>query len=288
MTTHSFFLFLRRNLAPFLRNLLERSAVVRFVGTRLMRLYLRPITEWQGFTVHVDPSDFGVTFELESTGDYEPTTIQFCKDYLKEGMTFIDVGANIGLFSLVASRAVGRGNVYAFEHGEGNFKLLQQNTRENNCSNTRVYRRAVLDRSGTCTLHLGGFNTADHRTYFVSEGRKQEEVVCISIDDFINVQSIQKVDLVKIDVEGVEELVLKGMTKLLDVCPCLIVECWPEQLEAAGTPADRPFKFLHDKGYELSLIDDINGSITPMSYDVIVTESRKRDVANILCRKTSK
>lgn len=267
-----------------LRSMLESSSILRRIGITLMGWYLKPIMQWDGHTVSMNPSDFGVSFELQSTGEYEGASMEECKKNLKPGMVFVDVGANIGLFTLTAARQVGpTGHVYAFEPGKGNCALLRKNIEQNGYKNVTVIEKAVTDKSGTCTLFESEFNPADHRIYEVSKDRKQVTIECIALDDYFKLGAT--IDMVKMDIEGAEELAIKGMERILIDSKTLqlIVECWPSMLTKAGTDPLKLFQSLEQKGFALSVIDDAAKSITPMNAAMAVQKSWDNDVANILC-----
>ncbi len=279
----SAFVKLRRALAPSLRTLLEHSAILRYLGVKAMSSYLKPTVQWDGHTVSVDPTDFGVSFELESTGEYEAKSMEYCKSFLKPGMTFVDVGANVGLFTLTAARQVGpTGKVFSFEPDGGNCGLLKKNIGQNHYANVTAVQKAVTDRSGQCTLFQSGFNTGDHRTYHVSDDRKQVTIECVSLDDYFPAGT--KIDMIKMDIEGSEETALKGMERIInEQRPQLIIECWPSMLKKAGTNPHQMFKSIEDRGYALSLIDDASNTITSLSAEKAVDECIAKEVANILC-----
>src|SRR3989338_8733486 len=164
------FIKLRRTLAPAMRQILEHVGPLRYVGVKMMSLYLKPTVQLDGHTVSVDPVDFGVSFELESTGEYEAASMAYCKSVLKPGMTFVDVGANIGLFSLMAARQVGpTGKVYAFEPGADNCTLLRKNIEQNGYRNVTIVEKAVSEKPGPATRSQPGFNTAAPRFYNLSK-----------------------------------------------------------------------------------------------------------------------
>jgi len=280
------FVKLRRALAPSIRWMLEHSAPLRFVGVNILKLILKPTVQWDGHTVSMDRTDFGVTFELQMSGHYEIASMDYCKKTLKPGMTFVDVGANIGLFSLMAARAVGpTGHVYAFEPDAGNAALLRKNIEQNGYSNVTVIQKAVSDKSGTITLHQSGFNTGDHRTYEVSKGRRQITIDCVSLDDYFPAD--KHIDMLKMDIEGYEETAYKGMKRIVSAHkpPQLIIECWPTMLTLAGTKPEDFFGGIERQGYAMSLVDDANNSITPMSSAAAVRHCWDNEVANILCIK---
>jgi len=281
-----FFVKLRRAIAPVLRYLLEHCGPLRFVGVKLMSLYLKPVVEWDGHTVSVNTTDFGVAFELESTGQYEATSMKCCKNGLKPGMTFVDVGANIGLFSLAAGKVVGQtGRVYAFEPDSGNCALLKRNMEQNGYAKVTIVAKAVSDRSGTCMLFESEFNKGDHRTYEVSKGRKHVTIETVSLDAYFPAGT--RIDMIKMDIEGAEEAALKGMDRIIDENPKLqmIIECWPAGLKENGTDALTMFRSLEQKGFTFTLIDDAEDTVTPFDAKTAVKECWKKSVANILCTK---
>ena len=279
------FIKLRMTLAPAMRQILEHVGPLRYVGVKMMSWYLKPTVQWDGHTVSVDPVDFGVSFELESTGEYEAASMAYCKSVLKPGMTFVDVGANIGLFSLMAARQVGpTGKVYAFEPGADNCTLLRKNIEQNGYRNVTIVEKAVSDKTGTCTLYQSGFNTADHRIYHVSNSRKQVTIGCVALDDYFPTGTT--VDMIKMDIEGAEESGIRGMKRILNENQGVkfIVECWPAILRKVGTDPIQLFQSLEQTGFVFSFIDDATGAITRMANaEMAVMMCVQHKMANILC-----
>ncbi len=199
-------------------------------------------------------------------------------------MVFVDIGANIGLFTLTAARVIGpTGHVYAFEPGNDNCAYLRKNIEQNGYKNVTVIEKAVTDKTGTCTLFQSEFNPADHRIYEAYKDRKKVEIECITLDAYFKEGT--RIDMIKMDIEGSEELAVKGMDRILRTTPNLqlVVECWPSMLTKAGTDPVKLFRSLEEKGFALSVIDDAAKTITPMSAEKAVQKSWDNDVANILC-----
>ncbi len=278
------FIKLRRALAPSLRYLLEHSAPLRYLGVKMMSWFLKPIVQWDGHTVSVDPKDFGVSCELEFTGEYEATTMAYCKKTLKPDMVFVDIGANIGLFTLMAARQVGSaGHIYSFEPDAGNCALLRKNVEQNGYGNVTLIQKAISDRSGTCTLFQSECNMGDHRTYQVSKGRKRVTIECVSLDDYFPVDA--RIDMIKMDIEGAEEAAIRGMDRILNSAhhPQLILEFFPSLLTKAGADPLRLLQSLEQRRFTLSTIDDATGAITELDATSIVRECRLKSVVNVLC-----
>jgi FkbM family methyltransferase len=130
------------------------------------------------------------------------------------GETVVDVGANIGTFALLASRAVGvKGKVVAFEPDSENYALLRDNVARNGCLNVTAERVAVAGQSGRVTLHHaaegGGFHTLHANR--LPGSRSAEEVDALSLKDLFERHGITHCDLLKVDCEGAEYDILLGL-----------------------------------------------------------------------------
>ena len=115
-----------------LRPILEHVGVLRAPALWLLGRRQPDRVELDGCSYQVHPRDFGVTLELHSTGDYEQGTRRCIFEMLKPGMTFVDIGAHVGLFSVPAASCVGpSGRVFAFEPDPSNRQLLEANIESN-------------------------------------------------------------------------------------------------------------------------------------------------------------
>lgn len=152
-------------------------------------------------------------------GTHEPAVREIIREYVKPGYTVIDVGAHIGYYTLLFARMVGEhGLVIAFEPLEENFLVLQENIKLNNYSNVRVVKSAVAEKSGIATLYRDewfALPAASHITSNDRSGLLIYNVSTVSLDEYVKTNKLQRVDFVKIDVEGAEDLVIKGMQMIL-------------------------------------------------------------------------
>lgn len=176
-----------------------------------------------GVTLHLDLRDYtqrGVFYDA-----YETHELNFMTRVLRTGDVVIDVGANIGLFTLVAARAVGPGgSVHAFEPVPGNCERLEENLRLNGFANVRINRSAVRDRAGTVALSIdadmattSGASTSSFFTVSqLADPVREVTAPAETIDDYLsrNLEG-NLIRLVKIDVEGSEPAVLLGMSDTL-------------------------------------------------------------------------
>lgn len=182
-----------------------------------------------GFELLLNPViDNGVERTLYYFGTYEKGTLNFIKDHLPKGGIFFDIGANIGLMSIFAARCVGdSGKVYSFEANPGTARLLRYNIDLNKISNIQVVDKAVGNDNGKIRIYDNWSVNRGGATLIKPEKETDSfEVDLIKIDDSAD-YSNTNIGMVKIDVEGFELDVLKGMEKILRKPdpPKLIIEC---------------------------------------------------------------
>jgi FkbM family methyltransferase len=195
-----------------------------------------------GKTLYVDLKDQFVSSELFTKGIWEPEETAFVNGVLRPGMVVVDVGANIGYYTVLASGIVGStGRIYAFEPDPSNFKLLRKNVEINQCSNVTIERKAVTNSRQNLLLYRSSENLGDHRIWKDSSSvvkAGKNSVVPIegtALDEYFGAGST-RVDFLKMDVQGAEYNAFLGMRSVLTGNPAIIVlsEFWPGGLESAG------------------------------------------------------
>jgi FkbM family methyltransferase len=144
-------------------------------------------------------------------GTYEPRDSMLVRRYLKPGMTFLDVGANIGYYSLMAAAVAGpSGRVISFEPNPELHQHLQETIRSNAIQNIVAEQAAVGDQAGWTDLFVPkerGNNTA---TLIANQGGSPVRVPVVTLDEYLDQHQIARVDFLKIDVEGFEPKVIQG------------------------------------------------------------------------------
>lgn len=239
---------------------LRRSEMARaWVGGHLMRL---------------DPDDSVVSVRLYDEGWFEPFETLLTQRLILPGDTVVDIGANIGYYTLQFARLVGeKGRVYAFEPDPRNFALLEQNVWQNGYKNVTLVRAAVTERSGVSQLHINTENRGDHRLYESEPGRHSIEVETVSLDEYLGPGN-ESLSLVKIDVQGAEAGVLGGMKRLVaeNRVGRVITEFWPRGLKLAGSDASSFLDERLQEGFQISIVDETAGRLTPLD----ATELLKR------------
>lgn len=189
----------------------------------------------------------------------------FYANYIEEGMIVFDVGANVGQMSLIFSRLAGNsGKVYAFEPAEDNFEKLSSICQIAGCANVSLNHLALSDRAGFLTLHV---YDEQHSTWNSLADRplqdygidikpiRQESVSSLTVDEFCEEREIEKIDLLKIDVEGAEYQVLLGAQKMLSSqkIGCCLFEFGATTFDMGNHP-DQIEKYLNGLGYRIDNI----------------------------------
>lgn len=173
----------------------------------------------------------------------------------KSAKCFIDVGTNLGFFTCVISKLYPNIFVYGFEMDKNSFDLLRKNVKLNDVKNVEINNLAISDKEGQ--VYFKRQDQPDPTLSITS--KKINETIpaeSISLDSFFEDKKI-KPDVLKIDVEGSEMLILKGMKKLLtDFSLKLFIEIHPHRWQPFGTTFHELFSFLSDLGYQLFEIID--------------------------------
>ncbi|MNJ85642.1 cobalt-precorrin-6Y C(15)-methyltransferase [compost metagenome] len=194
-----------------------------------------------GVEMLIDPSiDNGVELSLFETGTYEKGTIQLLEKYLKGGSAFLDIGANIGLMSVLASKYVGtNGIVYAVEANPKTVPILQVNIDLNVCKNVELIPVALSDTSGTALL-FENWEVNRGGASLISQSNEEQgiEVKMERLDDLFDENT--PIHLVKIDVEGFEPQVIRGgMNWFQKQQPVFIIEVSEKREKEVGpSPAE--------------------------------------------------
>lgn len=179
-----------------------------------------------GFALKIDPSvDKGVELSVFETGTYEKGLLYLLKDFLKVGDCFVDVGANIGLMSIYASKRVGdTGKVLAFEAHPDTFRWLNFNTTLNKIKNVESFNFALGAEEGQARIYDNWqMNRGGASLVVKGEGSKSYPIQVKRLDDCLTEGATPKV--IMIDVEGFELEVLKGAERTIQAHrPVLIVE----------------------------------------------------------------
>ncbi|HEY1273206.1 MAG TPA: FkbM family methyltransferase [Bryobacteraceae bacterium] len=222
---------------------------------------------WPGAIFELDARDLVARSILE-TGSWEPPVTQAATEILKKDAVMIDVGAHIGYYSILASKAVGPGGkVVAVEPNPSTLRRLYKNLQLSNASNVVVEEVANTDRETMLQFFESSFSNSGMSSLSEANAIRApgHSVVTTTVrgrplDAIVRELGLRRVDLVKIDVEGAEVQVLKGMRETLTkLHPVLLVEMDAEQLANMGTSIEQLRALLIDSGYVVARrLDNIN------------------------------
>jgi FkbM family methyltransferase len=181
---------------------------------------------------------------------------------------FVDVGANIGYFSLLASRVVGTsGAVLAFEPEAANYALLEANCRLNGCDNVRCFRAALGEENASGTLYLNELNRGDHSLYPAEQGRSGQEISIVNGSKLI-AATHSRVNCIKIDTQGAECDVVRGLRDLISASAedlIMIIEFSPMHLRNAGTSGRTLLDLLAGYAWQMYLMDEDANGLLPVT-----------------------
>ena len=217
------------------------------------------VTTCEVFRMHVDPGDYAVGHTIARTGSYEPEVSAAVRKVLGHGGTFVDVGANVGWFSLLGASLVGpSGRVIAIEPNPLNVALLRDSAKDNGFDNIDMLTMALAAKPGAIALETDGSNGR----ITPIDGPPAEPieasfvVAARPLDDVLSDARVTRVDAIKIDVEGAEPLVLKGAGETITrYRPVLISEFYPLALDSSPWGnANGYLAMLRAFGYRLSVI----------------------------------
>ncbi|HEU0273296.1 MAG TPA: FkbM family methyltransferase [Candidatus Udaeobacter sp.] len=173
---------------------------------------------------------------------------------LFQGAVVADVGANIGIYSQFLSRCVGpAGLVYSFEPSPDNFRRLYAATCE--LSNVRPIEAAVGETSGQCRLYISDSLNVDHRAYKAeADPRRIVSTRMVALDEYF--KPGQRIDLIKMDIQGYELHALRGARRVIEENPDLklLLELWPAGLKQAGVAWQGLIQMLQNFNMNLTLV----------------------------------
>lgn len=250
--------FLRRTI----RNTwLHRLPITTMIYTRLAKrrnhLTGNPI-DFRGLVLTVDLNDITIVPGLIA-GDYEVFELEVFEKLLIKGSVVLDVGANIGIYSLVAARIVdSTGSVTALEPTKDNLSMLRTNLKANNATRVAVVSKAAGAKKEELAIYKQANSMGTH-----SISRKGGDIEMI---DVVTIDSLRlKPTVMKIDVEGYEVLVLKGAKNSLKSVEYLLIEYAPALLKASGhtlsdmtTILKREFTTFYEFNEKLNKLIEIN------------------------------
>ncbi len=242
----------------------------RRLWTRLAPTY---ILIPDGQRLYLDNYTSGVSAELLLNGGYyERGTTELFRTLTGEGANVVDVGAHIGYYTLLAAKGVGeKGKVYAFEPAPDNCKMLIKNVTANRLTNVIIIDKAVSDRCQIDELVLSEGDSGGNTLNKPAGYKKGISVETTTLDEYFKGKETP-IRLVKIDVEGAEYAVLKGMANIIRLNDNLkiITELIPYRLEGAGVSIQDYLDMIASYGFKVYIIDEEKQTVKPVKTDEIL------------------
>ena len=240
------------------------------------------------FKMVLDESDKDLSRQVKFTGSYNDEKLEtdVMRASLSRGQTVLDIGANLGFYSMLAASLVGGGGrVFSFEPFSRNAELIKSSAKENKFDNVTVVNAAVSDRNGTASLYLSPFYSSEHSMfdYHYSTGARSTEntaeVRTTTIDSYLkNEVGDLRVDFVKMDIEGSEGRAISGMEETISENKriSLLTEFWPNAIANSGVEPRSYLERLVGLGFELSHIDGLEQRVYPVTINEIFEIMEKR------------
>ncbi|MFN4873342.1 MAG: FkbM family methyltransferase [Akkermansiaceae bacterium] len=214
----------------------------------------------------------------------EPDVSKILKKKIKQGMTAIDIGGNVGLITRICAKRVGKnGHVWVFEPDPKTREFLNYNVRK--CPNVKVSPIAISDENGKADLNIHpGSGTANSLVTFEAASHAIE-VECMTLDTFLDQHPQISPDCIKIDVEGAELKVLAGMKETIKRFPSLfiIIEFCPHNLENGGYTSADYYNMLNALSLSLEIIYESGETSVINNLEDLINNLGDATYCNLLC-----
>jgi FkbM family methyltransferase len=240
-----------------------RKIVWRQLRTRFAVAWL------EGLRIHLFPGN-ETSRAIFATGVYDPNELSLLARVLKPGMTFVDAGANMGLYTLFAARKVGdAGRVLAIEPSQRELGILRANLDLNGLTNVTVAPVALSDRATELELMVAPLQKSGHNTLGSAFGHgtaldHRERVQTVRLDELVREHKLTRVDVLKMDIEGGEEAALLGARETLrEHRPVVLMELSQRMLQHQNSSEARVLSFFAELGYRVHGFEASTGLPTP-------------------------
>lgn len=259
------------------------SSIFNYLKSNLKNEFV----EIDGNKIFLDKND---SLNLSINGIYEDFETDLVKKEVRQGDVVIDIGANIGYYTTMFAKLVGNsGKVFAFEPDPTNYELLKKNIDANGFTNVILEQKALSDNHGKMMLNLNNKNTAGHHLDFKNENSVNSvKVDVLSLDDYFSDKNID-INFIKMDVEGAESNVIKGMPNILKTSKNLkmIVEYNPLAIKQLGLNPENYLDLLIKNEFLLYDVDERSKTLIKTQKEDLLKKYDKL-YTNLFCKKTTK
>lgn len=243
----------------------------------------------------VDTRDLFVSSLLLRDLAYEEFETALFKRAIHPGSVVVDVGAQIGYYSVLAASICGdSGQVLSFEPDSHNFGLLAANLHINGFKTATATNKAVTDKAESRQFFIDNYNLGKHSLALsnvtsIDRDAKSSFTETVALDVFLAERQQDRVDVLKVDAEGAEGLVIRGCQRTLERnSAVLFIELWPFGQRNLGTDPREMLLSLKSLGYDAYLIDEASRTTERIesTSELFATDS-PRESFNLLFRKAS-
>lgn len=228
------------------------------------------------------------SLKLSTVGSHENFETDIVKKIIKKGDIVIDIGSNIGYYTLIFAKLVGdTGKIYAFEPDQTNFSLLKKNVEINGYQNVMLENKIVANSNSQMSLFLDKENLGAH-SIIPHDDALQVKVDSVKLDDYLKGFN-EKINFIKMDIEGGEAEALKGMVTILQNSNELKImsEFNPPLLKKFGLEHEEYIRTFQKFGFDVFHIDSKKKKIIPIILKNFIKKysPEKNLYTNILCSK---
>jgi len=267
---------------------LEKIYPVRIVYYFLRKKLISNYTIVHGRKMYLDAND---SLDLSINHIYEETETNLVRKEIKKGDVVLDIGANIGYYTLIFADLVGKeGQVYAFEPDSINYEILVKNIEVNGFKNITPVNKAVTNKLGKIPFYINKRNTGDNRIMDFENSAKKIEVEAVSLDDYFS-EYRGKIDFIKMDIQGSEGLALEGMKKLIEKNKNIkvISEFWPGEMTKYKINHRDFLNFFESNNFKFYEISEEKKSVIEVKTKVLLEKLNEKNgkYANLFFKKQS-
>lgn len=222
-----------------------------------------------------------------SLSSHETMQVALSKKEINKGDVVLDIGAHIGYYTIIFSELVGpKGKVYAFEPHPKNFQLLKKTVETNNLTNVEIFQNIVSDKNKLVDFYISKLDSIGNRMFNSDEANQKIEINSISIDEFLKNRN-DKINFIKMDIQGAEVLAIDGMKETLKNNKNLkiIQEWWPDAIRKYNRTPDSHLNFLEELGFNFYVVDENLDQLTRITIPKLMETYPNEDLedVNLFC-----